>query len=49
MGNAEEEVPWWAGKLAYWVATVAMLNLPFKLWVDCRTAVVRYSVVKYIG
>ena len=44
-----DEVPCWVGSGWYWIATLLLLNVPYRQFLDWNTGVVRHTIAKKIA
>lgn len=44
-----DEVPWWVGSCVYWVASLLLVNVPYRQFLDWNTGVVRHTITKKIS
>eukprot|EP00752_Nemacystus_decipiens_P011517 g10226.t1 len=44
----EGQVPWWVGSCAYWFASILLMNVPYRAFLDWNTGIVRHVIVKKI-
>lgn len=44
----EGKAPWWVGSCQYWIASVLLMNVPFRMFLDWSTGIVRHTIVKNI-
>lgn len=44
-----DEAPWWAGSGVYWVASLLMVNVPYRMFLDWNTGIVRHTITKKIA
>lgn len=47
LSNAAQ-LPWWVNSRVYWVASVFLLNLPYRQAMDWNTSVIRHTITKNI-
>lgn len=43
------QVPWWVSTLWYWVASVLLMNLPYRQYLDWITGIIRHTITKKIA
>lgn len=41
--------PWWVSAAVYWVTAILLVNVPFRMFLDSRTRIVRHRVVKHVA
>lgn len=44
-----DESPWWVGSCVYWIASLLMANVPYRMFLDWNTGVVRHTITKKIA
>ena len=46
--NASES-PWWVSSGGYWVASILLMNVPYRVLLDWQTGIVRHTITKKIS
>lgn len=44
----EGKAPWWVGSCAYWLASLLLMNVPYRMFLDWNTGIIRHQIVKKI-